>query len=140
MGGEGGDDLAMNALEEVLIRAARSSPTATRSAVDARVQRAASYLATHTSEPFRLDRLAAHCGLSVSRLSHLFRDELGTSPQRFSEKLRLDCARDLLMQTNLSVGDVAAEVGFADPLYFSRRYRRAFGLPPRFQMQQRGQR
>jgi AraC family transcriptional regulator of arabinose operon len=133
LGEEGGDDLAMNALEEVLIRCARSSPAAARSGVDERVRRAVRYLAMHPAESFRLDRLARHCGLSVSRLSHLFREELGTSPQRFSEKLRLECARDLLTQTRLSIGEVAAEVGFSDPLYFSRRYRRAFGHAPRFE-------
>lgn len=134
---EGGDDLAMNALEEVLIRCARSSRFVMRTGIDERVRRAVSYLAAHPSEPFSLERLATHCGLSSSRLSHLFRAELGASPQPFSEKLRLDYARELLRQTNLSVAEVAAEVGFEDPLYFSRRFRRAFGHAPRFEQQRR---
>lgn len=132
-----GDDLAMNALEEVLIRCARTSPYGMRSGMDERVRRAVSYLAVHPSKPFRLEQLATHCGLSSSRLSHLFRAELGTSPQAFSEKIRMDYAQDLLKQTNLSVAEVAAEVGFDDPLYFSRRYRRAFGHAPRSEQQHR---
>lgn len=130
LGGPGWQDLAMNALEESLIwtfRAASDDPLAK---VDERVQRAAHHLATHPDEPFDLARLAKHCGLSSSRLSHLFRAQLDTTPQRFSEKLRLDLARRLLAQTNLPVSEVAREAGFEDPLYFSRRFRHAFGHAP----------
>jgi len=55
---------------------------------------------------------------------------MGTTPQRFAERLRLDHARHLLERTNLSVSEVAAEVGFDDPFYFSRRFKRAFGKAP----------
>lgn len=122
--------LAMNALEEALIRCAQSIPAPSRGDLDERVSRAVRYLATHPGEPFSLERLAAHCGLSASRLGHLFRDQLDASPRSYSEKIRLDFAQDLLRQTNLSVTEVAAEVGFDDPLYFSRRYRRMFGRAP----------
>jgi AraC family transcriptional regulator, arabinose operon regulatory protein len=130
LGGTVGTELAMNALAEALIRSARAPGAAERPRVDARVQAAVEYLAAHVARPFRLDELARHCGLSASRLAHLFRVELGTSPQRFGEKLRLENARQLLAQTNLTVAEVAGEVGFADPLYFSRRFRRAFGRAP----------
>jgi len=130
LGGAGHEELAMNALEEALLWIFRASADKGLAGVDQRVQRAAQWLATRLDEPFSLGALATHCGLSASRLSHLFREELGTTPQRFSEKLRLDFARRLLRQTNLSVGEVASEVGFEDPLYFSRRYTKAFGEAP----------
>lgn len=130
LGGDCGDDLAMNALEEILIRCARANPGSVSPAKDERVRRALQYLAAHPDEPFLMSRLAAHCRVSGSRLSHLFKEETGTTPQRFSEKLRLDFARQLLAQTNLSIAEVGNEVGFDDPLYFSRRYRRAFGCAP----------
>lgn len=130
LGGPGADALAMNALEEFLIWIHRLRSGSPLAGVDPRVQQAAGHLAAHPGEPFNLTRLAAHCGLSSSRLSHLFQTELGTTPQRFSEKIRLEFAGQLLAQTNLSVAEVAQEVGFADPLYFSRRFRRAFGHPP----------
>jgi len=130
LGGTIGTELAMNALAEALIRSVRAPESTERPRVDPRVQAAVEYLAGHVAQPFRLDELARHCGLSASRLTHLFRRELGTSPQRFGEKLRLESARQLLAQTTLTVAEVAAEVGFADPLYFSRRFRRAFGRAP----------
>jgi AraC family transcriptional regulator, arabinose operon regulatory protein len=130
LGGADWQDLAMNALEEALIWTFRVSSAAPMTLVDERVQRAATYLAAHPSEPFDLARLARLCGLSPSRLSHLFRAELDTTPQRFGEKIRLDLAHRLLAQTNLPVAEVAREAGFEDALYFSRRFRRAFGHPP----------
>jgi AraC family transcriptional regulator of arabinose operon len=130
LGGNGCAELAMNALEEALIWTFRAGGREPRAGGDARVQRAADYLASHPDQPFHLEKLAAHCGLSPSRLSHLFRAVMGATPQRFAETLRMDIARQLLAQTNLSVGEVAQEVGFADALYFSRRFRRAFGRPP----------
>ena len=130
LGGASGDDLAMNALEEALIRAFGFIGEGNPTGADPRVQRAARYLADHPEEPFNLVRLAAHCGISASRLSHLFRAGMGSTPQVFGEKLRLEHARQLLMQTRLTTGEIALEVGFSDPLYFSRRFKRAFGHPP----------
>jgi AraC family transcriptional regulator, arabinose operon regulatory protein len=98
--------------------------------VDARIQRSIHHLATHSAESFNLEALAERCGLSPSRFSHLFRAETGTTPQQFAEKLRMETARQLLAQTNLSVAEIGAEVGYEDPLYFSRRFRRFYGKAP----------
>lgn len=130
LAGPGWEDFAMNALEETLLWLFRLTGTPGWSHIDARIQQIAHYLAAHPDEPFSIPKLAARCGLSVSRFSHLFKEELGVTPQRFSENLRLEFARHLLVQTNLSVSDIAAEVGFEDPLYFSRRYRRIFRHAP----------
>jgi len=130
LGGPAVNDLAMNALEEALLWIFRLSSDDRLAGVDPRVQRAAHHLAAHPGEAFNLGKLAAHCGLSRSRLSHLFRAELGTTPQRLGEKIRLDFAHQLLAQTNLSVGEIAQEVGFTDALYFSRRFRLQFGHAP----------
>lgn len=126
----GWEDFAMNALEETLLWLFRLTGTAEWSRIDPRIQQAAQHLATHPEEPFNLAKLAARCALSSSRLSHLFKAELGVTPQRFSENLRLELAKHLLAQTNLPISDIATEVGFEDPLYFSRRYRRVFGRAP----------
>lgn len=130
LAGRGWEDIAMNALEEMLLWIFRLTTTTHGAGVDARIQQAAQYLAAHPQEPFRLSKVAADCGLSPSRFSHLFKAELGITPQRFSENLRLEFARHLLTQTNLPVAEIATEVGFADPLYFSRRYRAMFGHAP----------
>jgi len=131
LGGSGGTELAMNALEEGLIwtfRATAGNPDAGR---DERVRRAAHYLASVPSKAFSLAELARYCGISSSRLSHLFKKELQTTPRQFSEKIQLEYAQRLLRQTNLPISQIARETGYSDQLYFSRRFKLFTGKSPR---------
>lgn len=123
-------EFALNALEEALLWAQRADEGHPRAKLDPRVRRAMDYLAARPAEPFRLDALAKHCGLSESRLSHLFRAETGETPQVYSEELRLRLAQQLLVHSGLRVNEVAAEAGFSDPFYFAKRFRRFAGCPP----------
>jgi AraC-like DNA-binding protein len=75
--------------------------------------------------------LAAAGGLSVSHLSRLTRQWFGLGPAAMVELLRLARAATLLQRSNLPVRTVAQACGFVDPLHFSKRFRRAYGLPPR---------
>jgi AraC family transcriptional regulator of arabinose operon len=88
------------------------------------------HLSAHLDQPFDLPRLASSCHLSVSRLCHLFKTETGLTLQRYSEDLRLREAQRLLTHTRLAIGDVAQATGFADPYYFSKRFRRFAGVAP----------
>jgi AraC family transcriptional regulator of arabinose operon len=130
LGGPGATDLAMNALEEALIWAFRDHAGDRWLAFDTRIQKAMAELADDPARPFVLAELARHCGLSESRLSHLFKAQVKMTPRQFAEKLRLDLAMQLLVHTGLTVGEVAHKAGFPDPLYFSRRFVRAFGRAP----------
>lgn len=124
-----GPDLAANALEEALIRAdglARHHEWR----MDARVRRAIEILAADFRAEFRLRELARSCGASVSRLSALFKRDAGVSPQQFHEGLRLRHAGELLRRTDLRITEIAALVGYADPFYFSTRFRRFTGSSP----------
>jgi AraC family transcriptional regulator of arabinose operon len=117
-------EFALNALEEALLWAQRAGEDHPHARLDPRVRRAMDYLAARPTEPFRLSSLAQHCGLSESRLSHLFREQTGETPQRYSEELRLRLAQQLLAHSSLPVAEVAAETGFEDPFYFAKRFRR----------------
>lgn len=127
---EGARDLAMNALEEALLWIETTARADAHWQLDPRVRRALDYLAAHPAAPFHLPALAAHCALSPSRLGHLFTAATGLSPQHYAEELKLREAAQLLTHTGLNVAEVAAATSFADPLYFSKRFRRHFGHPP----------
>jgi AraC family transcriptional regulator, arabinose operon regulatory protein len=131
LGGAHATELALNALEEALIWAQRDLAGDRSLAFDLRIRKAMTYLADDPARPFSISDLAAHCGLSLSRLSHLFKKQVRITPRQFSENLRLELAAQLLAHTGLSVGEVAYKAGFTDPLYFSRRFARAFGRTPR---------
>ena len=81
--------------------------------------------------PNRLEELATSAGVSVSHYSALFRRQTGFSPIDFIIRLRIKHACRLLDTTDLSIGQIAARIGFDDAFYFARRFRRVMGCFPR---------
>jgi transcriptional regulator GlxA family with amidase domain len=82
-------------------------------------------------EPLSRNELASSAGLSTRQLERLFRKYLGRSPARYYLELRLDRARLLLLQTNMSIIDVALACGFVSASHFSKCYRDFYGRTPR---------
>jgi AraC family transcriptional regulator of arabinose operon len=123
-------DFAANALEEALLWAHLAAARGDWMRLDPRVRKGMDYLAANIRQPFHLETLARHCGLSVSRLAHLFKREAGTSPQQFFEQQRMRQASQLLRVTGLGIAEIAAEVGYDDPFYFTNRFRRHAGKSP----------
>jgi transcriptional regulator GlxA family with amidase domain len=81
--------------------------------------------------PHRLEELATSAGVSTTHYSALFRRHTGFAPIDFVIRLRVQQACRLLDTTNMSVGDVAECVGYEDPYYFTRCFRRVMGCAPR---------
>ena len=81
-------------------------------------------------DPLRPDEISSVVNLSTRQLERLFAKYLGTSPKRYYLHLRLEKARNLLRQTDLSVTDVCVACGFQSLSHFSKSYRAAFGNPP----------
>ena len=117
-------DLAVLALEEALLWTRLTVAQDQWVTMDARIRRAVDYLANQFREPFQMENLARYCGLSVSRLAHLFTAQTGLSPQRFLERHRMQIAAHMLRMTDFTITEIAGEVGYADPFYFSNRFRR----------------
>ena len=85
----------------------------------------------HLEEPLDRAALAAKVRLSTRQLERLFGKYLRRSPARYYLELRLNRARLLLLQTNMSVIDVALACGFVSASHFSKCYRDFFGKTPR---------
>ena len=81
-------------------------------------------------DPLRPDEISAIVALSTRQLERLFAKYLNTSPKRYYLHLRLDKARNLLRQTDLSVTDVSVACGFRSLSHFSKSYRTVYGNPP----------
>ena len=81
-------------------------------------------------DPLRPEEISGVVGLSTRQLERLFARYLSTSPKRHYLRLRLEKARNLLRQTDLSVTDVCVACGFQSLSHFSKSYRAAFGHPP----------
>lgn len=82
-------------------------------------------------EPMSLDELARHVALSRRQLERLFQRYLNCVPTRYYLELRLTRARQLLLQTAMSIVEVAFACGFVSAPHFSKCYRDYFGIAPR---------
>lgn len=81
-------------------------------------------------EPISPSILSRDVGMSTRQLERLFRRYLNRSPKRYYMELRLQKARNLLMQTDMSVINVALASGFASPSHFSKCYRSHYSTTP----------
>lgn len=85
---------------------------------------------SHIEEPISPSILARDVAMSTRQLERLFRRYLNRSPKRYYMELRLQKARNLLMQTDMSVINVALACGFASPSHFSKCYRAHYDTTP----------
>jgi AraC family transcriptional regulator of arabinose operon len=99
--------------------------------MDWRVRTAIDGMLRDIDRPLAVSELARRMNLSRSRLTHLFRTEVGCSPARYLRQARLDRARTLVEETSLSIKEIMARVGFNDPSHFSRDFSRRHGASPR---------
>jgi len=89
------------------------------------------YVRAHLSEPLTVADMADLVRLSPSAFAHLFRDVTGRSPYQFVKEMRLDRARELLVDGNLTVARISKEVGYASVSHFISEFRGRFGVTPR---------
>ncbi len=89
------------------------------------------YIRAHFARDISLQELAAHAHLSISALERRFTKYLSRTPLQYLTDVRLENARRLLVETNLTIADVAFDSGFKDASYFSRRFKRKFSMLPR---------
>lgn len=98
---------------------------------DTRLEAAVRHINQHMYRSIAVTELAEVAGISPSRLHQLFRGTIGESPSAYMRTLRISRAQHYLDATDIPVYHVAELVGFADPLHFSRVFRRTVGCSPR---------
>lgn len=88
------------------------------------------YLRANPAERISVADLAAMAGFSVSHFSSLFRRTTGFGALEYQTRLRMSLARQLLDTTDRTVASVARQLGYHDPMYFSRQFRRIHHASP----------
>jgi len=88
------------------------------------------YIHENLSGPLSISVLAEMENLGLTRYRTLFHEIMGISPLAYIKNLRIQQAVTLLQQTNFPIADIASSVGYEDPLYFSRVFRRTYGISP----------
>lgn len=95
------------------------------------VERAAAYIRKHYAEPdLRLGGVSTACGISVSRLSARFREEMNMTVNEYVTYIRIENAKRLLRSGEHKVYEVAEMVGYRNQAYFSTLFREQTGMKP----------
>ncbi len=96
----------------------------------ARLRLVYEYIQMHLANRITLGALARIARLSPSRFHAVFKSMSGQAPQRFVQRLRMLKAQQLLIETDMTVKEVAANVGHPDEFHFSRSFKQQCGASP----------
>ena len=94
------------------------------------VKKAKSYIREHISEDIGRDDIATACALSPDYVSRIFRQETGKKMSEYITEKRMEKARQFLLETDLTVSEVADRCGYANLAYFSKVFRIRNGKTP----------
>jgi len=132
-----GEDLANAVADQLIYSAIRTDRDSQRLSIPTRIgvrhpklSQVIQIMETSIEDPVSPPDLASVVGMSTRQLERLFRRYLNRSPKRYYMELRLQKARNLLMQTDMSVINVALACGFTSPSHFSKCYRAQYNTTP----------
>ena len=132
-----GEDLAVEIADQMVYNAFRDGDGAQRVSVQARrgmrnahVAEAGRMMGARTEDPMTPAQIAEEIGISTRQLERLFSRYMHCSPKKYATDMRLEKARNLLLQTEIPITEVALACGFASASHFSRVYRGRYGEPP----------
>jgi transcriptional regulator GlxA family with amidase domain len=132
-----GEDLANAVADQLIYAAIRTDRDSQRLSIPTRIgvrhpklSQVIQMMEHAIEDPVSPADLAEDVGMSTRQLERLFRRYLNRSPKRYYMELRLQKARNLLMQTDMSVINVALACGFASPSHFSKCYRAQYNTTP----------
>jgi len=132
-----GEDLAASVADVMIYSTIRTDQDTQRLSIPTRIgvrhpklSQVIQMMEAAVEEPISPADLAEDVGMSTRQLERLFRRYLNRSPKRYYMELRLSKARNLLMQTDMSVINVALACGFASPSHFSKCYRAHYSTTP----------
>lgn len=95
------------------------------------VTRSISYMRENINQNLKVEDIAKKVEMSVSYFSDNFKKKTGFSPIHYFNDLRIQRACQYLQFTNLSIKDICYKLGFMDPYYFSRIFKKTIGLSPK---------
>ncbi len=132
-----GTDLANEVADQLIYTSIRTDRDTQRLSTPTRIgvrhpklSQVIKMMEANLEEPISPNALADYVAMSTRQLERLFRRYLDRSPKRYYMELRLQKARNLLLQTDMSVINVALACGFSSPSHFSKCYRQRYDTTP----------
>jgi AraC family transcriptional regulator len=97
----------------------------------ANLQQAIAYIQEHLDRDLSLDEIAAAINLSAYHFSRLFKQSTGLAPHQYHIRCRVERAKELLQAGEMTIADIATQVGFYDQSHLSRHFKRIVGVSPK---------
>jgi transcriptional regulator GlxA family with amidase domain len=139
-----GSDIQAEIKETLCVDRVRDAADRQRVALQARfgalqpkLSEAVSLMEANIEEPLSTDEIASLVGISRRQLERQFKQYLGSVPSRYYLELRLQRARQLLLESNQSIVQVGLMCGFSSGSHFSTAYSALFGITPREERQRK---
>lgn len=122
---------SMLMLAQALVRSrARNEAIDEKEQPSVLAHRVRQYLDGHYSEQMTLRQVAERLHVSEYYLAHVFKQEFGVPPMQYVMKRRIGEAQELLMNTNLSIAEVADRLGYSSVCHFNAMFKKNVGMPP----------
>jgi transcriptional regulator GlxA family with amidase domain len=131
IGQDQGQALALEVEQLFMIRGSARSHAGGAGATSGYVNKALALMQEHLEAPLPISEIANRVGRSQKALSVRMQAELGAGPAQVYRRLRLNLARKLVAETDLTVGEVALRAGYDDPSALTRAFKTEFGVTPR---------
>lgn len=94
-------------------------------------RKAINYINSHLQEKITLNQLAQAAGLSVGRLSHLFKEETGLTPLSYVQKEKMETAKSMLQYSSYRISEISAILGYSSESHFIKIFEKYTGVSPR---------
>jgi AraC family transcriptional regulator, L-arginine-responsive activator len=141
---EQGSDLAALVAEDLILERMREGSERQRiplrnrlGAIHPKLTQAVILMESNIEEPLTTDEIARHVCVSRRQLERIFKQYLNSVPSQYYLELRLNRARQMLLQTSKSIIQIGLSCGFSSGPHFSSAYRNCFGITPREDRNQR---
>lgn len=120
------ESLFRNVLEEVFVCARAHMSNGAQSLFEQAVE----YIHEHYMNELTIPMLAARSGVNRNQIAYAFNKNVGMGPGEYLLRYRLNRSKELLLECEATVRDIAQLAGFSDPYYFSRAFKKQFGMSP----------
>ncbi|WP_407398033.1 helix-turn-helix domain-containing protein [Treponema sp.] len=117
-------------LTNVLVECATAIASVKEQRENPLVKKIIEYIDQNMSRNYSLEDVAASVGVSSFYMSKLFKEEMGETFINYVTDRRLDRTKKLLLETDLSIKEIAGQTGYSDQNYFSRQFKNKFGISP----------
>ena len=128
------ENIILKLIQLIQLRVNENLPEDTLDKISSRrhtlIEDAVGFIKENLYRKLNVTEVAGHCCVSACHLTHVFKDVMGFPPIQYIQQQRMEQAKRLLGDESLCVFEVAHQMGYNDPYYFSRQFKKIIGFSP----------